>query len=141
MYTAAEFAAYVAKDEDLSLGCTVTREDLGHDAHARPYYSADFAVPEVFACQYYWEAEILVSIMKQHSGRVASAEAMVVLAQVAHRLRQYKKAHGQYPEGFDMPPDPFDGQPIRYERQGEGFMIWSAAKDEQGQRIEWRWDK
>jgi hypothetical protein len=55
-------------------------------------------------------------------------------------LKAYKWETGRYPEllseaPWPVPPDPFSGQPFRYQRRGEGFLLYSLninLKDDGG---------
>ena len=53
-------------------------------------------------------------------------------------LQLHKAREGLYPAGLDeltpellheVPIDPFTGKPLRYERRGEGFVLWSIGPD------------
>jgi len=60
-------------------------------------------------------------------------EFRIVLA-----LKVYKQQHGAYPEGlgdlqrtlsWELPKDVFSGEAFRYQRKGEGFMLYSFGRD------------
>ena len=53
-------------------------------------------------------------------------------------LKVYKQEHGAYPESLDelrrtlsweLPKDIFSGEAFRYQRKGEGFMLYSFGRD------------
>jgi len=53
-------------------------------------------------------------------------------------LRLYRAEHGEYPAALaavvpdyleELPPDPFSGEPFRYRREGEGWLLWSVGED------------
>ncbi len=52
-------------------------------------------------------------------------------------LKMHHAEHGSYPKSLDglspadwVPPtDPFDGQPLRYRCEGQGFAVWSVGPD------------
>lgn len=73
---------------------------------------------------------------------VAYTEVEHAMARAAILLRQHFAVHGTYPDTFDMPIDPFTGKPLHYQREGEGFVIWSEVTmpGSDGGRIEWRWN-
>ena len=57
---------------------------------------------------------------------------------MAALLAAYRAEHGHYPEtlqplvpGYakDLPDDPFDGTPFRYERTRTGYRLWSPGMD------------
>lgn len=50
---------------------------------------------------------------------------------------QTKNRTGSFPASLRTEADPFDGQPLRYKRTAEGFILWSVSndrKDNGGQR-------
>ncbi len=78
------------------------------------------------------------SFLEMVNLRVTEAEAKKILAVFAIRLRAVKRNHSTYPEIVDAPADPFNGNPVGYRPQDEGFVIWSVGEDE---RINWRWER
>jgi hypothetical protein len=59
-------------------------------------------------------------------------------ARIAVALERHWLRHRAYPERLDalvpefldrIPHDLFDGQPMRYRREGEGFVLWSVGFD------------
>ncbi len=68
-------------------------------------------------------------------------------AQVVTRLRAYRQANGSYPDdlanlGFDA-TDPFSGQPLRYRREGDDFVLYSTGPNgtDDGGRHDPKWDE
>jgi hypothetical protein len=67
----------------------------------------------------------------------AHCAALLRMAQTAIALDQYRYAHSdQYPENLEtlrpaylagVPLDPFNGQPLKYDPQGRGYMLSSAG--------------
>jgi len=69
------------------------------------------------------------------------------LALAAVALEQFRAARSQYPTALSelspayldtVPADPFDGQPLRYRKQGSGYIPYSIGpdlKDDLGQRM------
>jgi len=67
--------------------------------------------------------------------------------QAALAVIRYQRQHGQWPESLDslvgtflktVPTDPFDGQPLRYRLQDDGFVIYSVGVngvDDGGQSV------
>jgi hypothetical protein len=60
------------------------------------------------------------------------------LAEMAMYLKQYKRKTGSYPEKPDaiapdyireLPVDPFTGTPYVYRKEGEGFVLYSVARN------------
>ena len=73
-------------------------------------------------------------------------------AVLACALERYRLAHGQLPEKLEalvpellaqVPHDVIDGQPLRYRRTGEGFVLYSVGWNEvdDGGQIAWTNDK
>jgi len=72
-----------------------------------------------------------------------SAIAQLRLAEAALLLKAYKGERGQYPEslaeleefvGRELPADPFSGNSLVYQREGDGFLIysWGANLEDDG---------
>jgi len=58
--------------------------------------------------------------------------AMAGVTNAAASIFEYKAAHGEFPEtlaGMKMPPstDPYDLKPLRYRREGKGFVVYSIG--------------
>lgn len=83
----------------------------------------------------------------EYNRALTESEARLTLAKLAIRLRAYKESHGRYPATLDalgdVPSDPWDGKPIRYEAKDDGFTAWSLTPptDDPMGRTEWRWEK
>ena len=61
-------------------------------------------------------------------------------------LTGYARVHGEPPERLDqlvpdfllvVPLDPFDGKPLRYRREGAGWVIWSVGSDMKDDNAAW----
>ncbi len=70
--------------------------------------------------------------------KAAQFHARHRLAMVAIALKLYRREHGRYPENLQalvprylpqVPLDPFDGKPLRYQRLKSGFKLWSVGPD------------
>jgi hypothetical protein len=66
---------------------------------------------------------------------VFATEAQARCFQAAVDLRAWRAQHGEYPETWSMPTDPFTGDPLRYRRRENGFVLSSEAYDMVG----WSW--
>jgi hypothetical protein len=77
-------------------------------------------------------------------GRVSAEgrkhEARLTTARVALAALRYRNKHGRLPEKLDalapdflpaLPPDPFDGKPLRYRKDGAGFVVYSVGDNRQ----------
>ncbi len=92
---------------------------------------------------------VLTTLLVPVSGKTPMgrdrAIAALGLDQIALLLKGYRARHGQYPAtleqlreyaGYELPLDPFSGEPFVYRREGKGFLIYSWGpnlKDDGGQ--------
>jgi hypothetical protein len=69
---------------------------------------------------------------------IARAKALQRIFQVGLALHMFWQEHGRYPERLSdlvpqylpaVPKDPFDGKPLRYRLDRNGFRVWSIGKD------------
>jgi hypothetical protein len=79
-------------------------------------------------------------------GIIAAAEARLLMARTALKLRAIRARDGGYPETFATPIDPFDGKPIRYLKLDDGFVLWTVYLDGRDYRntnpwCRWLWKK
>jgi len=92
-------------------------------------------------------AAALVPALAKATSKEAGGLARLRLAQTAVALEQFRAANtNHYPAALAelspkflpaAPTDPFDGQPLRYRKAGEGFVIYSIGpdlKDDSGAR-------
>jgi hypothetical protein len=65
-------------------------------------------------------------------------QAQIRCAAVGLALERYRRKHGRWPEALDdlkdeflpeFPSDPFNGQPLRYDKSDEGVTVCSAGPD------------
>jgi hypothetical protein len=79
---------------------------------------------------------ILAAIMLPDAGRVVSRRALVqatvVVTQAAAEVCLWKAKHGRFPETLaeamtSVPTDPLDLKPLRYRREGDGFVVYSVG--------------
>jgi hypothetical protein len=82
--------------------------------------------------------QILLPALAKVTSREAGALAYLRLAQTAVALQIFHATNHHYPDSLNelapksiaaVPQDPFDGQPIRYRKAGEGFVIYSIGPD------------
>ena len=90
---------------------------------------------------------ILLSGLDAPVSREARNLANLRLAMAAVALEQFRATHNLYPATLSeltptglaaAPADPFDGQPLRYRKQGAGYVLYSIGpdlKDNGGQRM------
>jgi hypothetical protein len=95
------------------------------------------------AFPYHVLENLLVPAVTTVTCKAGSAHTMVQSATLACVLERYRIANGRYPDQLDalvpqfiaaVPRDVVDGQPLRYRRDGEGFIIyavgWNQADDQ-----------
>jgi len=93
-----------------------------------------------------WQlAPISIEIERDYAWQIAALESRIQLAVLAGRLRAAKTKTGQYPDTLDalgnVPVDPWNGKPIGYQRDDDGFILVSGAPVDMNTRISWRWAK
>ena len=108
----------------------------------RPYYEVADAFPAVLSGLLKWPIRNypLTSLLLHNGQRVSLSQAEhetgVTLAVVGYQLKRYNMEHGAYPESLtaltpefmaEVPLDEFDGKPLRYRREGEGFILYSVG--------------
>ena len=91
--------------------------------------------------------DLLLPSLGRRTGVEAECLARLRLGWTVVALEQFRAAHGnQYPVNLSeltpdymiaAPSDPFDGQPLRYQKKGSGYMLYSIGpdlKDNSGER-------
>ena len=104
-----------------------------------PYWQAHSALQ---AAQAQWEAHSsdsghllanqLLPVYVQAEVKQTQNRAQAAVARCAASVLAWKQAHGTFPDTLKqampmVPVDPFDGQPLRYRREGNGFVIYSVG--------------
>jgi serine/threonine protein kinase len=112
------------------------------DLAALPYYESPDVFTSIPGSHLKWPLHSypLTSLLLPHGPRlrqaVAEHETGVTLAVVGFQLKRYKNEHGAYPESLtaltpefmtEVPLDEFDGKPLRYRREDEGFILYSVG--------------
>ncbi len=80
---------------------------------------------------------LLAPATAAHFQRRASAEAVTGTQRISIALANHRASRGNYPVSLaelksiapDLMKDPFTGQPYRYRREGNGFVLYSVGKD------------
>ncbi len=82
---------------------------------------------------------LLMPALAKSSGSEAKNLARLRLAQTAVALERFRAAHeNRYPTTLaelspsllpEVPTDPFDGQPLRYRKKGNGYQLYSISAD------------
>lgn len=93
-------------------------------------------------------AELLAPGLLRAQDAFERTHAQANGALLAIALKQYKRARGEYPDELvalvpeyvdELPQDPFNGEPFRYRREGDGFVLYSIGqnrKDDGGEMVE-----
>jgi len=124
---------------------TVIKSDVGGDALALEAENLEREIGELLIG--YTPIKLLfpaIAMARQATVRVKlNADGV----SVALAVIRYQRQHGQWPESLDklvgtflknVPTDPFDGQPLRYQLRGDGFVIYSVGVngvDDGGQSV------
>ena len=77
-------------------------------------------------------AHLSLSDASTFVSKQATVSALIRVTRTAAALFEYKAAHGLYPQSLSdlaatMPIDPFDLKPLRYRREGKGFVVYSVG--------------
>ncbi|MCK4324512.1 MAG: hypothetical protein KAW89_08290, partial [Armatimonadetes bacterium] len=81
---------------------------------------------------------LLAPVFSRAAEKRDHAVASIGLCRIVLALKAYKYEHGAYPETLDqleqtldwqLPEDPFSGQDFVYQRQDEGFKLYSIGPD------------
>jgi hypothetical protein len=86
---------------------------------------------------------LIVPAGGKNARRAAEVDALRQLARLALAVAAYRAKEGKYPDKLDdllpgyiaqIPGDPFDGQPLRYRRDGAGPVLYSVGPDRKDDR-------
>jgi hypothetical protein len=94
-----------------------------------------------------WSASDYAGPAERRAKMIALSRAIVVAAAV----ERFEHQQGDLPGGFDdlapeylaaVPIDPFDGQPLRYVRLDDGYVIYSVSDDgtDDGGQVDGEWN-
>jgi len=81
---------------------------------------------------------MLVPALSRASIEGARSRARIEAARAALAVERYRLKYGRAPARLDdaapefieaVPVDPFDGKPLRYERRGEGYVVYSVGEN------------
>ena len=134
------------------------------EAHRLPYCDAvdeiESANRELKALPFYQGilAKILIPVFARAVHKRGQAEANIALCRVVLALKAYKYERGAYPDSleklketldWELPEDPFSGKEFIYQREGEGFILYSISQDleddggmpERDEQGKWRGDE
>ena len=78
-------------------------------------------------------ASILLPVFAQAEVKQAQNRAQAAVVRSAASLLAWKQRHGAFPDTLNqamktVPMDPFDGKPLRYRREGAGFVVYSVGE-------------
>jgi hypothetical protein len=89
---------------------------------------------------------ILLPTLETTISRATRCEVDLRATAVVCALTGCVRVHGEPPERLDqlvpdflpaVPLDPFDGKPLRYRREGAGWVIWSVGSDMKNDNAAW----
>ena len=77
---------------------------------------------------------VLLPTVDQTVDKKAHIEAIAACDLTGARVLAWKDRHGKFPEKLEealktIPADPFDGKPIRYKKEGSGFVVYSVGRN------------
>lgn len=81
---------------------------------------------------------LLLPALSKSVNRDTEDRAKARIAQAALAVERHHRAHGNVPENLaalvpaylaSVPVDPFDGQPLRYQRRDAGYVVYSVGPD------------
>lgn len=96
-----------------------------------PYVSLHYHHPFEFSATFLPSTDILLKREAEYASELRCATAALA-------IERFRLAHGKLPEKIDeivpqflpaVPPDPFDGQPLRYHRLAKGYVVYSVGGD------------
>lgn len=108
---------------------------------AQPYWSISPEERFEFDKDFAWYnvmARIVSPIWDGIQVSVTETSAQTVIARTWLALKQHKAKHGVYPNTLEeidpqyLPeslPDPFTGQPLKYRREDDGFVVYSLGEN------------
>jgi hypothetical protein len=85
-------------------------------------------------------------VLEPTFSRATRCEVDLRMTAVVCTLTGYARVHGEPPERLDqlapdflpaVPIDPFDGKPLRYRREGAGWVVWSVGSDMKDDNAAW----
>jgi hypothetical protein len=118
------------------------RMEVGIREASRPYREAAAAVegmdwlPVTYVPPPAVVTQMLIPVFDRSFASRDRAIAQLRLAEVALLLKAHRAESGRYPEslaelgesaGRELPADPFSGKPLVYEREGDGFLLYSLG--------------
>ena len=77
-------------------------------------------------------AAIMLSVYSQALGKQMQGEAQQAIVSSAAAVLAYKQKYGKLPDTLEqvtkpVPLDPFDSRPLRYQQEGDGFVVYSVG--------------
>ncbi len=72
---------------------------------------------------------IIAPVMSQAAVKVQQWSAQAALREATLSLLEARLKTGAFPEKPTLPTDPFDDEPLRYRRDGKGFILYSLGEN------------
>jgi len=89
---------------------------------------------------------MVLPALERPRGGVIRVQLGMEVTMVVCALRAYTLTNGHPPEQLSelvpglvpaIPIDPYDGKPLRYRREGEGWVVWSVGSDRKDDNAQW----
>jgi hypothetical protein len=123
-------------EETFNHALVLRKQPLPERLKADEYFVARVAAANT---NHFMLIQLFLPALGRQTSREATGLAQLRLAQAAIALERYRLANGgHYPATLDeltpsciaaVPRDPFDGQPLRYNRSGAGYELNSVGAD------------
>ena len=104
----------------------------------RAPYRGRKGYPELQVPRYALISSILPSAYPRTRGAAERASAQIAGSRILLALHAYKDRYARYPDsldvlraglGWEIPEDPFSGKDLVYQREGNGFLLYSIGED------------
>ncbi len=108
------------------------------DAIAQAHADAGAMLNTASARWRYPLTRLAMSSVSAVNDAIARAKALQESARTSIAIERYRRLHGETPESLGQltpdfldraPIDPFDGAPLRYRREAEGYRVYSVGLD------------
>ncbi|HUU54629.1 MAG TPA: hypothetical protein VMY87_06900 [Armatimonadota bacterium] len=88
-----------------------------------------------FASRHHVISAMVLPVFSRSGLSMRRAEALVAATRAALAAKAFRAQRGRYPDsladleaaGWSIPEDPFTGNPLRYRRAGNAFVVWSLG--------------
>ena len=129
-------------DRDLLYFLSVMETNIALDAFSPPrslaaadnFEKADLEMER----KHYYLSRLFVKGLSKAITKEVNSIALIRTSTSAIAVERFRLTHGQFPESLNelvpqflsaVPGDPFDGQPLRYHRLANGYVVYSVGRD------------